>query len=513
MVTPLGRLATGLRYSSILAKTAALGMWDKTASRRYLMESLGSVPGLSAKAAQFLSMRLGEEPNQNPVCLEPMPLEYVKARIERESPALHAELEQLAPATKVASLGQVHRATLRSGEEVAIKIQFPDLKAGMSEHLQLLRTVSKVGPPRKFQFEMDSILDFFSESLTAELDYRREAQQQMEAAKALPMGWPIRIAQVYPQFSSSTILVQSYEEAEDLANIRKSWSYEARSDMAQSLMVYALSALFGHGLLHTDPHPGNLGFRRVSGLSARYAHELVLYDFGSMMRIPQKERTLLLQLIRAYQDGGDTVPFDYLVALGFDPQKLLSTSHKLPAVLQKLFEPFCTEAAFDFAQWGLKEHFHRVLGDERWWFRSAGPAWFLMLMRSVQGLLHAVDELGCRVPVKHLLRELDLPLYPLPVPAMLAGLDPKSLGRLSDLAQALCILVCDSQGEELVRLELPARSVDEIEELIPTETLARMQEQKLDIQAMKQRVQSSAYHPQEIFALQTTDRSYRVWLR
>ncbi len=509
----LGRLATGLRYSSILTKTAVLGAWDREASRRYLLASLGSMPGLGAKISQLLAMRMGEDPNENPVSLEPMPLELVKARIEEESPHLHQELEEIYPAAQVASLGQVHRARLRNGEELAIKVQFPYLREGMEETLALLKTVSKVGPPKKFQFETDALIDYFQSSLLQELDYTHEAKQQEEVRKSLPMGWPLRVAHVYPEFSGPRLLVQSYEASSSLAEIKALWPYEARQQCAQNLLAYFLDALFRVGLLHTDPHPGNLGFRPAKGLGQGYSYELVLYDFGSMMRIPRRERSILWRVISAYQKQEDLVPFDYLCALGFDPEKLLSSAERLPAIFRKLWEPFCVEGAYDFASWQLKETFENVLGEDRWWFRSAGPPWFLMLMRSAQGLLHAIAELEVRVPVKMIFRELNLAFEDYPVTPLLKSMAPEHKGSSQILAQHLCVNVWEQSGEELVSLEMPAHCVDSLEEIIPPETLERMQEQGVNLQQLQRKVQASGYLPQEIFEAHSKDRRYRVWLR
>jgi hypothetical protein len=514
MATALSRLATGLKYSSILAKTVVLKNWNEAASRRYLLESLGSMPGVSAKAAQFLAMKLGEGENAgpNPVSVEPMPIGWVKARIEAEAPRLHAELVELQERALVASLGQVHEARLRSGETVAIKVQFPNLQKSFEEQLGLLRQVSKAGPPKKFHFEMDAILDYFSQSLLREIDYRGEAERQMEAARLLPKGKPIVVARVYPEYSSATILTQSYEQSSPLSRIKQWWPEEARRECARLLLDYFLHAVFVARNVHTDPHPGNLGFRNARPQSGS-DYELVLYDFGSTMQFQSQDISTLWKLIHAYQSQDDIVPFDALVALGFDAQKLLPLSQKLPCLLERLLEPFCVDRAFDFREWDLKDHFERVLGDDRWWFRSAGPPWFLMLMRAMQGVVHALCELQCTVPVKKVLLELQLPAPTGTPPAVLSQLQSEARASTGVMARHLMVHVLDHQGANVVRLELPARAVDELEDLIPEDTVARMQEQNLNLVAIKRRVQESGYMPQTLFEARTQERRYRVWLQ
>ncbi|HET9237922.1 MAG TPA: AarF/UbiB family protein [Oligoflexus sp.] len=428
MPSPLSRLTTGLKYSSILARTLVLKNWNEAASRRYLIESLGSMPGISAKAAQFMAMKLGEGAHRqdNPVSLEPMPLALVKARIAAEAPRLHAELLEISEQAQVASLGQVHEGLLRSGERVAIKVQFPDLQKSFDEQLGLLRQVSKAGPPKKFRFEMEAILDYFADSLQREVDYEGEAQRQMEAARLLPKNKPIVVARVYPEYSSRTILTQSYEASSPISRIKER-PEEARRECARALLEYFLHAVFVARSVHTDPHPGNLGFRTMAPQDGRN-YELVLYDFGSTMTLTEKDVSTLWNLIHAYQNQRDVVPFDEMVALGFDAQKLLPLRERLPCLMEKLLEPFCVDRDFDFQSWNLKDHFESVLGADRWWFRSAGPPWFLMLMRSMQGLVHALCELKVAVPVKRILLDLPLEAPKEHAPSVLAQLSPSARG-------------------------------------------------------------------------------------
>jgi hypothetical protein len=513
MPSPLSRLSTGLKYSSILAKTLVLKNWNEAASRRYLLESLGSMPGISAKAAQFMAMKLGEGAGMqdNPVSLEPMPLALVKARIAAEAPRLHAELLEISERAQVASLGQVHEGLLRSGETVAIKVQFPDLQKSFDEQLGLLRQVSKAGPPKKFRFEMDAILDYFADSLQREVDYEGEAQRQMEAARHLPKDKPIVVARVYPEYSSRTILTQSYEASSPLPRIKEWWPDDARRECGRVLLEYFLHAVFVARSVHTDPHPGNLGFRTMQPKNSRN-YELVLYDFGSTMTFTEKDIRTLWNLIHAYQNQRDVVPFDEMVALGFDAQKLLPLSERLPCLIERLLEPFCVDRAFDFRTWDLKDHFETVLGADRWWFRSAGPPWFLMLMRAMQGLVHALCELNVAVPVKRTLLDLALDAPMDRAPSVLAQFSPSARGSTAAMARHLKVDVSDAKGAKVVQLELPSRAVDDLEELIPEDTLARMQDARLDLRSIKRRIQQSGYAPQILFEADTRERRYRVWL-
>ncbi|WP_176736540.1 AarF/UbiB family protein [Oligoflexus tunisiensis] len=513
MTTALSRLATGLKYSSILAKSVVLKNWNEAASRHYLLENLGSIPGVSAKAAQFLAMKLGAGDGQNPLHLEPLPLPWIKSHIEAACPRLHAELVEISEKAQVASLGQVHEGRLRSGATVAIKIQYPDLQKNLEEQLDLLRQVSKTGPPKKFQFEVEAILDYCGQSLLREIDYRGEAQRQMEATRLLPQNKPIIIAHVYPEYSCTTILTQSFEASSPIARIRPWWPDAARRECARILLDYFLHALFVARSVHTDPHPGNLGFRHARSADRIWNHELVLYDFGSTMSFEPHQVEILWHLIHAYQNQLDIVPFDALVALGFDAQKLLRLSQRLPCLLERLLEPFCQDRAFDVRHWDLKEHFERVLGEDRWWFRSAVPPWFLLLLRAMQGLIHALSELQVPVSIKSSLMALKLPAPTGPTPQVLSQLQSGHRASTGAMAKKLLVVIQNQKGNELVRIELPSRAVDKLEEHLPNDTLGRMQERKLDLATLKRRIQQSGYAPQILFEMQSDEKRYQVWLQ
>jgi hypothetical protein len=295
--------------------------------------------------------------------------------------------------------------------------------------------------------------------------------------------------------------------------VQKWWPDTARRQCSRVLSEYFLWGLFQANFLHTDPHPGNLGFRNASpGSQHGRDFELVLYDFGSMMRIEPQHAATLWQMIGAMQNNSDLVPFDYLVGLGFDPQKLLPTAARLPSLMQKLLEPFCVERAFDFRTWNLKDYFERVLAEERWWFRSAGPAWFLMFMRAAQGFIHSMSELKSPVPIKRIAEELGIHLAPVAISAVLTNLAPTQRANTHAMAQKLHVRVEDQDGSAVVALELPSQSIDELEDLVPEDTLLKMREQKIDFTAIKSRVQQSGYIPQALFEARTEQRRYLVWL-
>ncbi|SMF12593.1 AarF/UbiB family protein [Pseudobacteriovorax antillogorgiicola] len=495
-------LISGLRYSAIAAKSAGIAFFNKDAGKKYLLESLGSIPGLSAKAAQLLSMKL--EPEKTPV-VEPMPLPLVKQLIEDRSPQLGQVIHTIDEQAWVASLGQVHRAELQDGRVVAIKIQYPGVREQLDEQFKILMSAASFGPPKKYQMEVEELTSYFKGSLLEELNYLHEAQRQMEFKKLVPKGLPIVVPEVFTDLSSDLILVQTYENAMKLDSIRTFWPKEAQGDCARLFIEYLFKSSFETGLLHSDPHPDNYGFRPTAP-GTNYSHELVLYDFGSTLHIEPRHRATFYQLIHKHLNKENYHPLDYLCYIGFNQEKLTFIADKLPALMDTLLIPLQNEGAFNLQSWQLKERVDTILGNDKWWFRTAGPPWFLMFMRAMQGVLYFMQRMDQQVPFKMLWERCEPP-HQVSVPHIDAPLS----GSTDSLAQSLHVEVRE-EGRPIVQLRMPARSVDDLENLVPVETRRRIEEQNLNLIKLKKGVQKSGYKPQMIFHSQCDNRDYKVWL-
>ncbi len=136
-----------------------------------------------------------------------------------------------------------------------------------------------------------------------------------------------------------------------------------------------------------------------------------------------------------------------------------------------------------------------------------------MLMRAMQGMVHALCELQAPIAVKPSLMELGMVPPHDKVPEVLSLLQSELRANTAGMARHLMVTVLDHEGADLVRLELPSRAVDELEDLIPEDTRARMKEQNVELDRIKCRVQQSGYVPQILFEAETRERRYRVWLQ
>jgi predicted unusual protein kinase regulating ubiquinone biosynthesis (AarF/ABC1/UbiB family) len=200
-----------------------------------------------------------------------------------------------------ASLSQVYSATLRDGRAVAVKVQRPDVAATLREDLDLLvRLAGAVGivsdVPRRYGFS--EWVGEFRKALSGELDYRREAENLETFARHLDNYPSIRVPQPIWDYSAARVLTMEMvagEKVTRISELRRIDPAESLSGLAADLMRAYLDQVFVHGLIHADPHPGNV-LLTADG-------RLALLDLGMVAHVPPRMRHRLLKLLLAIVDG------------------------------------------------------------------------------------------------------------------------------------------------------------------------------------------------------------------
>jgi ubiquinone biosynthesis protein len=196
-----------------------------------------------------------------------------------------------------ASIAQVHFATLRSGEEVVVKIQRPGIRRRIAADLQILKRFAQAVELAKLgrRLSAQDVVADFSDNLAEELDFRLEAQSMdawVSHLHASPLGRNIRVPQVYWDFTSHRVLTMERVNGiriDDAAAIRKA-GFDG-VELVKALLFSLFEGGLRHGLFHGDLHAGNL-----------YVDDegrIVFFDFGIMGRIDPRTRWLLRELVYA----------------------------------------------------------------------------------------------------------------------------------------------------------------------------------------------------------------------
>ncbi|MBW8875080.1 MAG: AarF/ABC1/UbiB kinase family protein [Acidobacteria bacterium] len=198
-----------------------------------------------------------------------------------------------------ASLGQVHRARMRDGRQVAVKVQRPGIQKVILEDLEAFEQIAGVvdrhtDVGRRFAFQ--DILDEFRKTLLRELDYRREAQNLILLATNLKEYHRLVIPRPIDDYTTSRVLTMEYVKGTKITDL----SPLARIDidgrvLAEDLCRAYLDQILVDGFFHADPHPGNLLVTDDG--------RLALLDLGMVARLEPVMQERLLKLLLAVTEG------------------------------------------------------------------------------------------------------------------------------------------------------------------------------------------------------------------
>lgn len=200
-----------------------------------------------------------------------------------------------------ASLSQVYAATLRDGRPVAVKVQRPEVAASLREDLDLLaRLADTVGivsdKPRRYGFS--DWVGEFRKALSGELDFRREAENLETFARHMDAYPRIHVPQPVWDYSSARVLTMDRvagEKVTRISELRRIDPGAPLTELAADLIRVYMDQVFVHGLIHADPHPGNV-LLTADG-------RLALLDLGMVAHVPPRMRDQLLKLLLAIIDG------------------------------------------------------------------------------------------------------------------------------------------------------------------------------------------------------------------
>ncbi|WP_333909479.1 AarF/UbiB family protein [Pseudoxanthomonas sp. JBR18] len=273
------------------------------------------------KLGQMLSTRPDIVPPAYAVALErmqedvsPIPSEQIRDALEADLGVRLSKVFQdfdMQP-LGTASLAQVHRAIMRDGTPVAVKVQKPGVAQRLMSDLSMLRSIAtaadrltKVGRSVRFT----DWLEEFGRTLMAELDYVAEAENLERFASHLNAYPELMVPRPVWDLTRRRVLVMELVEGVRVDHVPAVRRIEQPMlPMASALLRGYLDQIFVHGEIHADPHPGNL---RVTP-----DNRLAIFDLGMVANVPPGQRETLLKLLFAAVDGrGESVAREML-ALG-----------------------------------------------------------------------------------------------------------------------------------------------------------------------------------------------------
>lgn len=245
----------------------------------------------------------------------PFPTEKAKAIIESE---LQAKLEDIFQSFEdkpvaAASLGQVHRATLRTGQVVAVKVQRPGIHDHIEFDIAVLRRIARRlerYPNLVRGVDWQGTLDAFHTTIHEEMDYEQEARNAEVFRQNFAKWKEVYVPQIYQVFSTRRLIVMEFIEGFKVVDTEAlSAAGQDPHEVVKLLSRTYLKQLLEDGFFHADPHPGNL---RVMPDG-----RLAFFDFGMVGRLDMKLQSNLINAFFHVIERDVHGLVDDMVRLGF----------------------------------------------------------------------------------------------------------------------------------------------------------------------------------------------------
>ena len=329
----------------------------------------------------------------------PMHFSLLREQLRRD---LGAEPEQAfgsveTRAFAAASLGQVHRARLRTGEPVAVKVQYPGIARALRADFANARALFRVMPILRERETLAATLENVTTTLLDETDYRREADTADEVRRLLSGLDDVVVPRVHRGHSGDRTLTLDLLEGDHLAAfLAKDPPQEERDRRGAQLLRVAARLYYSGRLLLADPNPGNFLFLPDGRLG--------VLDFGCYRRFDDADWEAVLLVVRSFRSGWSD--FD-----GVMRTCALLTDEELRDAERMRFhrelcdwtvEPIREDRPFDFGDPDFLDRGFRFIreGAERRWLRQR-PV-FLWQSRSFYGLRATLFRLRARVNEKRI---------------------------------------------------------------------------------------------------------------
>jgi predicted unusual protein kinase regulating ubiquinone biosynthesis (AarF/ABC1/UbiB family) len=301
-----------------------------------------------------------------------------------------------------ASLGQVHRARTREGETVAVKIQYPGIRAAIENDFKLLRSLSL--PVRVSKHLPANVIDEMQEQILAETDYGREAANITLFRKKLTRLSFVEVPRVYAALSGDQVLTMSLVEGEHIDTfLAKKPPQQLRDIIGSRLLELYIFQLLEMRAFHADPHWGNYLFRDDGSIG--------LVDFGCVKFI-SPAFVANLRAIFLYPGPRDSAAFHRLLdeRIPLDGQKLNAATRRILVRFSQNFfakvyppDPAGEKRAFDFGDAAfLNEYARESANIVR--ARGAFPE-YVFMGRAEAGLYQTLHRLRARVHTSRIVRK------------------------------------------------------------------------------------------------------------
>jgi predicted unusual protein kinase regulating ubiquinone biosynthesis (AarF/ABC1/UbiB family) len=290
-----------------------------------MLKTLGEMKGLPLKFGQMASYIDGLAPpgyeeklqaelkkllDKAPPLSAEAAIAVVTSELGAHPEEVYAEWERKPFAA--ASIGQVHRATTKAGDRVAVKVQYPGIDKAIENDLKTFGMLESMMSPITRKLNAKQTLDELTRVFTDELDYTREAQMADVFRRIHDGDDRVVIPEVFHALTKKRVLTTELVDGLGYAEFCKTATQEEKNRAGETIWSFTFRALLRHGVLYADPHPGN--YRFLPG------GRVAFLDFGCVKVMPPELVAGIKRYMRAAMDA-DWHELDRALVevLGYDP--------------------------------------------------------------------------------------------------------------------------------------------------------------------------------------------------
>lgn len=370
-----------------------------------VVKTLSQLKGASMKLGQLLSLDLGDYlPPEIVKVLEQLhhqstflPFEKIEKILKEELGDKYSHLSEISrEPIAAASIGQVHRAKL-DGKDIVIKIQYPGVAESIPSDLRILELLIKQASLFQRHKKDTDLKPFFAEVrdvLEKEADYKNELRMHQLYREKF-QGRPYIVPVAYGDYSTSKILTQEFIEGKSFTQwLETNPGVAVREKFADLLMRLYLEEVFHHGMVQTDPNPGNFLITRND--------EIALLDFGAVKEYSKEFIEGYRSVLIASHNRENEKIIAESIKLGFlDAREGQNVRDVYLEMMDFLAEPFRQDAHFDFTD----KNFFAHSRDLSWEMTklckySPPPKDLLFLHRKLAGMFIFIRRLDVKIRLK-----------------------------------------------------------------------------------------------------------------
>jgi predicted unusual protein kinase regulating ubiquinone biosynthesis (AarF/ABC1/UbiB family) len=289
-----------------------------------VLDAAVALGGTLIKGCQFASTRpdllprvYTETLSQLQDRVPPRPYPIIRAAVERElGRPLNEVFSSFSPQpVAAASIAQVHKAYLRDGREVAVKVRYPEVQRLVEADLKALGTVARSVESLEPSVRLEPIVNYLRRTLPLELDLRREAEAARELKASLAHRKDVVVPEVVGEYNTEGLLVLGFEDGVKITDLDGISGLGLDPHRVAEVLVDLYSEqIMVSGVLHADPHPGNIFVRA----SAEGEPVFVLLDHGLTVPVSPEVSGPLGEAILAITEGDFEALREAMLKAGLD---------------------------------------------------------------------------------------------------------------------------------------------------------------------------------------------------